>query len=120
MTNRDFYVNVVNANLSDEMTQFAEAAIAKLDATNEKRREAASKKAAENRPYIDAIVGEILGDQPLTATDVAAALTEKFETTFSVQKASSLLRTAAAEGLIEAQDVKIPKKGKQKGYTVVA
>lgn len=112
MTKREFYVAVKEANVSDEIKAFAEAAIVKLDETNEKRRNAVSKKAEANIPLLEQIVNDILTNEPQTASDVAAVLE------ISVQKASYLLRTLADEGKADVQDVKIPKKGKQKGYTL--
>ena len=112
MTKREFYVAIKEADVSDEIKAFAEAAIIKLDETNEKRRNAVSKKAEENIPLLEQIVNDILTNEPQTASDVAPVLE------ISVQKASYLLRTLADEGKADVQDVKIPKKGKQKGYTL--
>ena len=112
MTKREFYVAITEADVSDEIKAFAEAAITKLDETNEKRRNAASKKAEENIPLLEQIVNDILTNEPQTASDIAPVLE------VSVQKASYLLRTLADEGKADVQDVKIPKKGKQKGYTL--
>lgn len=112
MTKREFYVAIKEADVSDEIKAFAEAAIIKLDETNEKRRNAASKKAEENIPFLEQIVNDILTNEPQTASDIAPVLE------VSVQKASYLLRTLADEGKADVQDVKIPKKGKQKGYTL--
>ena len=110
MTNREFLMKV--AALEDvELAAHAQHAIAKLDAANEKRKEKVSKKAEENQPLVDRIVSEVLGDEPVTATDVAGVLE------VSVQKASMLCRAAVAQGKAVSQDVKIPKKGRQKGYT---
>ena len=112
MTNREFLMKV--AALEDvELAEHAQAAIAKLDAANEKRKEKVSKKAEENQPLVDRIVSEVLGDEPITATDVAGVLE------VSVQKASMLCRAAVAQGKAVSHDVKIPKKGMQKGYTKI-
>lgn len=113
MTNREFYTAVMNAEtLTADVREHAEAALVKLDATNEKRKNTTSKKALENQPLIDRIVTEILNDQPKTASDVAAVLE------VSVQKASMLCRAAVDQGHAKSQDVKVPKKGTQKGYTL--
>ena len=48
MTYRDFYTAVVNANISDELTAFATAAIQKLNDKNDKKRETTSPKQAAN------------------------------------------------------------------------
>lgn len=113
MTNREFYTAIAsNETLSAELTEFAAAALAKMDAANEKRKNTPSKAATENAPLIDRIVDEILDEtSPKFASDVAAVLG------VSVQKASNLCRTAVAEGRAVVQDVKVPKKGVVKGYT---
>lgn len=110
MTNREFYNAVITANVNDEITEYATAALAKMDATNEKRRNTPSKKAIENQPLIDQIVNEILTHEPKTASDVAN------EIGVSVQKASALLRAIVASGVATAEDVKVAKKGTQKAY----
>lgn len=113
MTKRDFLKAVMNGEINDEIKAFAEEEIEKLDAANAKRREKTSKKREENKPLLDKIYNEVLGEEPKTASEVA----EVIET--SVQKASSLLRTLVEEGKAEAQEIKVPKKGKCKGYTKV-
>ena len=115
MTKREFLTKVSTGEMNDEVMEFAAAEIAKLDATNEKRKGVKSKKDQEkaeaNQVLVDRIVNEILGDEPVTATDVAGVLE------VSVQKASQLCRAAVAQGMASSQDVKIPKKGNMKGYT---
>jgi predicted HTH transcriptional regulator len=111
MTKREFLTKVSTGEMNDEVMEFAAAEIAKMDAANDKRKEKTSKKAEENQPLVDRIVNEILGDEPVTATDVAGILE------VSVQKASQLCRAAVAQGMASSQDVKIPKKGNMKGYT---
>jgi predicted HTH transcriptional regulator len=114
MTKREFYEAIAkNETLVQEVRDFAEAAITKLDETNEKRRNAVSKKAAENQPLLEQIVNDILGNEPVTASEVAVALE------ISTQKASYLLRALVEQGKASAQDIKVPKKGKVKGYTIV-
>lgn len=113
MTKRDFLNAVMNGEINDEIKAFAEEEIEKLDTANAKRREKTSKKREENKPLLDQIYNEILGEEPKTASEVA----EVIQT--SVQKASSLLRTLVEDGKAEAQEIKVPKKGKCKGYTKV-
>lgn len=113
MTKRDFLKAVMNGEINDEIKAFAEEEIEKLDTANAKRREKTSKKREENKPLLDQIYNEVLGEEPKTASEVA----EVIET--SVQKASSLLRTLVEDGKAEAQEIKVPKKGKCKGYTKV-
>lgn len=119
MTNREFFNAVIAAeSLPAEMHEFAESALAKLDATNEKRRNAQSKKALENVPFVDYIVVNILNSQPQTASDVTPLLNAGMGTEFKVQKVSALLRIAVKEERARSMDVKIPGKGTQKGYVL--
>lgn len=111
MTKRDFMTMVMNGEMTDEMKDFARMEIEKLDATLEKRKNTISKKALENIPLMDRIYDEILGEEAKTATDVAEVME------ISVQKASSLLRKMVEDGRATKTEVKIPKKGVQKGYT---
>ncbi len=113
MTNREFYTAIVNANVSDELTSYAQAALDKMDAANEKRRNTPSKTAIENQPLVDEIVSNILTNEPKTASDIATVLGT------SVQKASALLRGIVANGQAVVTDVKVPKKGTVKAYTLV-
>ena len=83
MTKREVMNAIVNGEMNEEVKAWAEHEIEKMDAANEKRRNTLSKKAKENQPLIDRIVEEILGDEPKTASDVAAVLE------VSVQKASA-------------------------------
>ena len=118
MTNRDFYNAIINADLTavfeDEMAEsvkeHAKAALGKLDATNEKRRNSTSKKEEENLPIMEQIVNEVLSFEPMTASDVGAVVG------ISHNKATPILKMAVARGLAGVKDIKVPKKGMQKGY----
>ena len=108
MTNREFYQTVATGTINEEVITKANELIAKMDAQNAARREKVSKKALENAPLVAKVV-EMLGTEPLTATDIAAALE------VSPQKASALARIAVAQGAAASLDIKGPK-GKCKGY----
>lgn len=122
MTNRDFYNAITNADLTaifeDEMAKsikdHAEAALKKLDETNEKRRNSTSKKAEENLPIMEQIVNEVLSFEPMTASDVGAVVG------ISHNKATPILKMAVARGLAGVKDIKVAKKGMQKGYFLLA
>ena len=114
MTNREFFNAVINTeNVAEDIKAYAEAAIAKMDATNEARKNKPSKAAIENAPLLEQIYNEVLTNEAQIASAVAEAIG------VSVQKANSLLRTLVAEGKAEATDIKVPKKGTVKGYTKV-
>ena len=113
MTNRDFFNSIAsNENLSDELRTFASEAIAKMDARNAKRSSKPSKKALVNEP-IKASIIEFLGTHTSApAADIAAALD------ITTQKASALCRQLVENGLVDSAEIKIPKKGKVKAYSV--
>ena len=114
MTNREFFNAVINTeNVAEDIKAYAEAAIAKMDATNEARKNKPSKAAIENAPLLEQIYNEVLTNEAQIASAVAEAIG------VSVQKANSLLRTLVAEGKAEVTEVKVPKKGTVKGYTKV-
>ena len=117
MTNREFYTAIANANVSEEITAYAVAAIEKLDATNEKRKakaaEGATKKAEENAPIKAAILGALTAE-PQTSPAIAATLG------LTHNKVTALARQLVAEGLAEVTEIKVPGKGSMKGYSSVA
>ena len=118
MTNRDFYNAIINADLTavfeDEMAEsvkeHAKAALGKLDATNEKRRNSTSKKELENMPLMEQVVNEVLSFEPMTASDIGAAIGVNHN------KATHIVKMAVTRGLAGVKDIKVPKKGMQKGY----
>ena len=113
MTNREFLTAVANLeNVAEDIKAYAEERLAKLDATNEARKNKPSKKATENAPIMEQIATEVLGTEAMTAASVAEAVG------ISVQKASALLRALVAEGKAVAADSKVPGKGTCKVYTL--
>ena len=122
MTNREFYTTIIETIENEELVAHAREQIAKLDATAEKRKGKVSKADMEKRAANEAaathIATDILTAEAKTATDVAAVLTEETGEEVKVQKASYLCRLAVKMGLATETEVKIPKKGSQKAYTV--
>lgn len=117
MTNREFLTAIAKSSLSDELTTYAAEQIAKLDMRNAARREKQSSKpsktAIENEP-IKASIMEFLSAQsePMIAADIAENVK------ITTAKASSLLRQLCDAGKIVKSEVKIPKKGKVKAYSI--
>ncbi len=117
MTKKEFMEKVIamieKTEIVDEevMAEFARNEIEKIDRANERKKSKMTEKAKENIQLMDKIYEDILKvDEPTTATTVG----EYME--ISTQKASSLLRKMVDEGRATVEDVKIPKKGIQKGY----
>ena len=115
MTKREFYEAVINANVNDELTNYAREGLVALDHTNEVRKAATAKKAlekeAERAPIREAIVNAI-GTEPKTAT----MLIEEAGVELKPQAMPSLLKSLIEAGVINKTQVKVPGKGKQVGY----
>ena len=113
MTNREFLTAIAtNETLPTDIVEHATAALAKMDATNEARKNKPSKKSEENAPILAQIATEILTAEAQTASAIAEAAG------ISVQKASALLRQLVADGKATVTEVKVPKKGVQKAYSI--
>lgn len=111
MTKREFLTAIVEGEINDELKAFAQEEIEKLDAALAKRKSKVDEKAKENLVLINKIYDSILEEEvPYTATMVGETME------ISTQKASSLLRKMVDMGMVNKIDVKIPKKGSQKGY----
>lgn len=120
MTNRDFYEAIKAGKITNEVMAFADEAIAKLDTTNAKRREKAAQKADANAVLVDKLVA-YLGSDAQTATDILGKfVADNAERPdgkdFNVQFVTSLARKAVEAGKATSVEVKVPKKGTQKGY----
>lgn len=113
MTNREFFEAIINANINDELTAHAKDAIQKLDARNAKRSSKPSKTAIANEP-VKAMVLAYLAEHKGALTSEVGAGVE-----ISTQKASALLRQLVADGKVTVADVKVPKKGTMKAYSIV-
>ena len=123
MTNREIYKNVLALIDGEgevdvmELRAAAQDALAKLDASNEKRKAASALKAAEKQaekePVREALFAVMGGeDAPMTASMLIEAAG------LDVKPASvpSLMRPLVEAGRVAKVDVKIPGKGTQRGY----
>ena len=111
MTNKEFFANVISANLSDEMSEKAQSMLDQL--TKEREKASArvnSKKLAENAPILDAIRNLMHDGKKRLTSEVAVELE------LSTPKASALLRQLVALGELDVEDVKVKGKGAQKSY----
>lgn len=115
MTNREFYTAIVNGTITEDVVAHASAAIAKLDATNEARKNKVSPKEAEKQAA-DAAIREsifaLLTNDPQTAADLGVTVG------VTTNKASAELRKLVAEGRVTKTEIKVPKKGTCKGYSL--
>ena len=114
MTNREFYQAVIDANVSAELTDFAAAAIDKLDKHNASRKSKPTKSQAANENFKVEIIKFLTGKEDFT---LCSAIAEHFSVT--TQKATGVLALMVKDGTVEVADVKAPKQGKRKGYKLV-
>ena len=115
MTNREFYTNIANGTITEAEKEFALAAIAKLDATNEKRKNKTSPKDAEKQAEMAALresIFAVITNDPQTEADIAA------QVGVTGAKARAQLRKLVDEGRVVSADIKVPKKGTCKGYSL--
>ena len=113
MTNREFYTNVMNGTINEDVIAHASAAIEKLDNALEARKNKPSKKTTENAPVLEAITN-VLTPEYQVAADIATAVG------ITTQKASALLRQLVANGTAVQSEVKIPKRGAVKAYALTS
>ena len=97
-----------------ELKEFAKAEIVKLDERNANRSSKPTKTQIENEPIKEKILEVLSTGERM----VASAIAERVE--ISTQKASALCRQLVESKKLKVEDVKIPKKGKQKAYMVNA
>ena len=123
MTNRELYTNTINylrgADDVDtaELVAAFENALARLDATNEKRKAASALKAAEKQaekePIREALFA-VMGDEDAPMT--ASMLIEAAGLDIMPASVPSLMRPLVEAGRVAKVDMKVPGKGTQRGY----
>lgn len=126
MTKREFFVKAAAGEMNEEMMTFAAEQLVKMDETLAKRKGKVSEREQAKRDANEAlarrVVAEILGAEAKTATDIAAEMNalmpEVLEKPANAQKASAVMKKAMELDLVVQSEVKIPKKGTQKAYTV--
>ena len=113
MTNREFFTAIAsNENLSAELVKFATEAITKLDKRNASRSSKPSKTAIANEPIKASIVEYVTDHANALASDIAEACE------ISTQKASALCVQMVKDNVLTVCEVKVPKKGKVKAYSL--
>ena len=123
MTNREIYKNIlalIDGEGEVDVMELRAAtidAIARLDATNEKRKAASALKAAEKQaekePIREALLAVMGGeDAPMTAS----MLIEAAELDIKPASVPSLMRPLVEAGRVAKVDMKVPGKGTQRGY----
>ena len=111
MTEREFMNKVIESKISEELVEYAKAAINKLDARNEKKKNTPTKAQIANEKLKEQIV-DLLKEGAKTAAQVGASLE------VSTQKASALLVQLVIEEVATSTEVKVKGKGSVKSYSI--
>ena len=120
MTNREFYQNVIAANISDEMSDYAQSLIDKLDRKNENRKNSTSPKQKANADLKTEIYNFIAEnpDRAVTAKELADKYSTP-ENPITTQKISALMKQMTDTGIITVFKAKDTKKNVVNWYQVV-
>lgn len=114
MTNREFYVAVMNLeNAPAELVAFAKSGIEKLDSRNASRQAKPTKAQIENEALYPSVLALLNESEPTLSTVVASSLG------ISTSKATGLLGNLFKANKVAKVDVAVKGKGKQKGWLLV-
>ena len=115
MTNREFYTFVANGTINEDVIAHATVSLEKMDAANEARKNKVTPKAAE-KAAADAVIRENILSFVTTAVQTEADIAAQAEVTPA--KARAELRKLVEARLVVKSDIKVPKKGVVKGYSL--
>lgn len=114
-TEREFLNAILDdVGIADEVHEYAQGRLDKLNAQLEARRNKPSKTRLANIEVANTVYEWLYTNGAHIAPEVAEGVG------ITTQKASSICRQLVAENRATVQDIKIPKKGKMKLYTAVA
>lgn len=111
MTQREFFNAVINANISADITAFAQERVAHLDTVNSNRKAKGTVTQRENEGIKANILAIVKPNVTYTASEIGVMAG------ISTAKASALCRQFVQAGTFTESEVKIKGKGKVKGYT---
>lgn len=112
MTYREYFNNVLSANISDEMNEVSVEFLTKLDAKNEKRKTTPSKEKVESANRREMVVKFLKeNDGTFTRDQIAEAIG------ISVGQVSGACKILVDEGIITKSEMKIDKSRKM-GYAI--
>lgn len=112
MTYREYFNNVLSANISDEMNEVSVEFLAKLDAKNEKRKATPSKEKVESASRREAVLAFLKGNEGVFTRDAIAEAVG-----ISVGQVSGACKVLVDDGLIVKSEVKVDKSRKI-GYAI--
>ena len=107
MTQREFFNAVINANISADITKFAQDRVAHLDTVNANRKSKGTPVQRENAETMAKIIDTVKPDVPYTASELA----KMFD--ISTAKASALAKKFVDNGQASVVQARV-EKGKSK------
>lgn len=113
MTQRVFLMRVKELVTDKDVLEKADELLASLDKKNAARSSKPSKTQIENEPIKVSILEFLAGGKVQTAPEIAVAVG------VSTQKASALAKQLVESGKLVQSEIKVPKKGKMKAYSIV-
>lgn len=115
MTQREFFTAVAEANVSEEITAYANAQVTKLDERNKAKKNETSARQSANKELAEKILTRMENGVTYTAAEIVGF---GVDGVVSTQKATPLMKILAENGQVTITDVAIKGKGKVKGYTI--
>ena len=113
MTHKEFFEAIArDYEGNEEMTNIAKGYLASLAKKNEKAKEKRLAKNEADEPLVAAFLSALTSDQPLLASEAAKVVG------ISTPKLVSIAVKLEKSGKIVSHDVKVPKVGTRKGYTL--
>ena len=113
MTQREFFTAIINSDVAEHLKDYAQTQIEKLDKRNATRSSKPNKTQVENEGIKKDIL-ETLGENGgMFASDIAKVLD------ISTNKVASLCKQLIDDEKITVTEVKVPKRGKVRQYSVV-
>ena len=113
MTEREFLTKVIAIEgIAQDIKDYANEGIAKLDARNDKRKNTQTKAQKETEGVMTTIVETITANGAMVASEIASAVG------ISTQKASALCKLLVDGGKLAVADVKVKNKGTLKQYSI--
>lgn len=112
-TSRNFYNDIINGNITDEVKAFAASALQKMDERNKARSSTLTPSQKENAAIAEQILASMVADEIYTAKGIAEQFALK-----STQQATAILMKMTAEGVISSKEYSPTGKKKDtvKGY----
>lgn len=112
MTQREFFEKVIATSTEAEIVKKAKELVEALNRKNAQRAAKPSKIQIENEAIKAEILEYLAGGKVQTAPEIGVGLG------ISTQKASALAKQLAEIGKVVQSEIKVPKKGKLKAYSL--